>query len=167
MDDRIVDIIGIAGSALSLIGVVVALVQIRRTLRAAQAAEAAAREVQQKISRNVLLADVSTCVRSLEEIKVLVRGERHEAALMRVTDLSSLLIQLQQLRVQHAQQRELNFPEMLTQLSILREVLELKIYKQETEVDPVQVNSQLANISDQLSHVLGEEKYLTERNTDA
>ena len=161
------EVISIAGSILSLIGVLIALVQIRKTLRAARAAEIAAKETQQAIARNILLADVSTCTRTLEEIKVLVRGERHEAALMRVTDLSTLLIQLQHLNIQPASETKTNFARMITQLTILRELLEQKVYRQDTEINPVQVNTQLSKISDQLSRLLGEEKYAVGRRRDA
>jgi len=105
-------------------------------------------------------------MRSLEEIKVLVRVERHEAALMRVTDLSMLLIQLQHLNIQPASDSKTNFARMITQLAILRELLEQKVYKQDAEVNPVQVNTQLSKISDQLSRLLGEEKYAVGRRRD-
>lgn len=157
-----VDAVSVAGSVLSLLGVGITLWQIRKTLRAAQAAEAAAKETQFAIARSVFLSDVSACVRSLEELKVLVRGERHEAALMRVTDLSTMLIQLQSLRVQQADKR-ITFTGMLSQLAVMRESLEQKVNNQEAEIDPTQVNTQLSNVSDQLNRLLGEEKYMIGR----
>src|SRR5690349_18691413 len=140
MDNQLVNIISIIGSFLTLIGVIIAITQIRKTLSAAKAAQSAANQTQQAISRRVLLTDISTCIRSLEEIKVLIRGNRHEAALIRVTDLNSQLIQIQHIQHELTGQRTINFKELLTQLSILRELLERKIFERATEVNPVQVN---------------------------
>jgi hypothetical protein len=160
MSNLVINIISIIGSVLSLIGVIIAIAQIRKTLRAAQSAQAAATQTQFAISRNVLLTDISTCTRSLEELKVLIRGKRHEAALIRATDLSAQLIQLQHIQHSTNDIQNINFREILTQLSILRELLERKVFQQNTEVNPVQVNSQLSQISDQLNRWIGEEKYV-------
>ncbi len=164
---NLVNIIGVVGSLLSLVGVIIAIAQIRKTLRAAQAAEAAARETMFSISRNLLIADVSTCARLLEEVKVLIRVERHEAALIRVTDLRSQLIQLRQLRIQTTEEPKAEFTKMLTQLSIIRDLLEQKMFQAETEINPVAINSQLSKISDQLNRLLGEEKFAVGRQRNA
>lgn len=158
-----IDAVSVAGSVLSLLGVGITLWQIRKTLRAAQAAEAAAKETQLAIARSVFLSDVSACVRSVEELKVFVRGEKHEAALMRVTDLSTMLIQLQPLQVQQATTKTTDFTKMLSQLSLMRELFEQKVNKQEAEINPAQVNTQLSDISDRLNRMLGKEKYLSGR----
>ncbi|HLL75459.1 MAG TPA: hypothetical protein VK421_09335 [Pyrinomonadaceae bacterium] len=164
MSNQLINTISIIGSVLSLIGVIIAIAQIRKTLRAAKAAQAAATQTQIAISRNVLLTDISTCARSLEELKVLIRGNRFEAALMRVTDLTSQLVQLQHLQRPISTIQSIDFKEVLTQLSILRELLERKIYQHQTEINPVLMNSQLSQISDELNRWIGEEKYLvTER----
>jgi len=159
----LVDVIGVVGSLLSLLGVIIALVQIRKTLAAARAAAVAAKDTQLAIARSVLLTDVSACVRSVEEVKVLVRVEKHEAALMRVTDLSTMLIQLQSLHAQQAANERVDFTKMLSQLAVMRESLEQRVNNQEAEINPVKVNTQLSNISDQLNRMLGKEKYMIGR----
>jgi len=52
---------------------------------------------------------------------------------------------------------------MLSQLSLMRELLEQKVNKQQAEINPAQVNTQLSEISDRLNRLLGEEKYLSGR----
>ena len=85
MNSEIINIIGVVGSFLSLIGVIIAIWQINKTKRIAQAAKDASDRTQKIISRNLLLSDVSTCTKNLEEIKTYVRIERYEASLIRVT----------------------------------------------------------------------------------
>jgi hypothetical protein len=140
------------GTALSLVGLVVAIVQVRKAVTAAQAAETAAAATENAIARNMFLADVSTCVTGIEELKLLIRTARHEAALLRVTDLNANLIQLQHLPKAPADTSSIRLKEILTQLVILRDVLEQKVHASETEISPVQANTVLSNISDQLNH---------------
>lgn len=96
MSSELVNWISIIGSFLSLFGVIIALVQISKTRRAAEAAKDAAIQTQKAISRNLLLSDVSICIRNAEEIKSFVRNGKYESALIRVTDLISQLIQIRE-----------------------------------------------------------------------
>jgi hypothetical protein len=154
--------IAAAGSVLSLIGVAIAIWQIRKTLRVAEAAQRAAEETQRAITRSVLLTDLSTCTTALEELKALIRGKRVEAALLRVTDLNTQLTQLQSLHGASPSE-PLDFAQILTQLSILRELLERKLNEEKVVVNPVQVNTVLSSISDQLNSWIGKQKYLGSR----
>lgn len=92
MSSDLVNWISIIGSFLSLLGVIIALWQISKTRRAAEAAEKSSLQTQKVISRNLLLSDVSTCTRNIEEIKQFVRIEKYEASLIRTNDLISQLI---------------------------------------------------------------------------
>lgn len=70
--------------------------QIYKTRRAAEAAEVASLQTQKSILRNLLLSDVSTCIKHIEEIKSSARNEKYEMSLTRVNDLISQLIQIQE-----------------------------------------------------------------------
>lgn len=152
--------VSIAGSTLSLVGVVIAVAQINRTLRAARAAVDAAAATQRLIGRNVLLSDIASCAAAVEEIKTLVRGNRHEAALLRVSDICNQLTRISGISEESKQSKALDLQEIRTQLSILRDHLELKLHQPKTVVSPVQVNAVLSEIALQLNHWIGTAQYL-------
>lgn len=155
MSSEIVNWIGVIGSFLSLIGVIIAIWQIRKTRRIAQAAKDASERTQKIISRNLLLSDVSTCTKNLEEIKTYVRIERYESSLIRVNDLISALVQIQQRLDAVEQNIPFEFEEMLSQLSIIRENFEKKVKRKSAKIDSIQINSQLSLISDDLNKLIG------------
>jgi hypothetical protein len=129
MSGELTNWISIIGSIASLVGLPIAIWQIRKTRRVAEAAKEASDQTQKTISNNLLIADVSTCTKNLEEIKNYVRLERCESALIRITDLISYLIQIEQRADSSRQNVEIEFEEMLSQLSIIRESFDLKIWR--------------------------------------
>lgn len=153
------NIVSVAGTILSLVGVIIAIVQIRKTRLAAEAAARSATSTQRAISQNVMLTDVATCTTSLEEVKVLLRSSRFESALLRVTDLHAHLLQLHGVSTVGPTSVSIDFRDALTQLAILRDLLENKLHKRETAINPAQVNNVLSGISDQLNQWLGTAKY--------
>ncbi|MCY7347538.1 MAG: hypothetical protein LH614_15140 [Pyrinomonadaceae bacterium] len=60
--------------------------------KAAVAAKDAADQTRKTISQNLLLSNVHTCIKNLEEIQAFVRYERYESAQIRTSDLVSLFI---------------------------------------------------------------------------
>lgn len=164
MSDEFIKWIGIIGSVASLVGIYYAIKQINKTLEAAEAAKEAALKTRKVISRNLLLSDVSTCTRIIEEIKLFVRSEKYEPALIRVTDLVSQLIQIQEVSKSSSQTLQVNFKEKLSQLSVIRKSFEKKIAKTPVKIYSVAVISQLAEISDDLNKFIGENKIVIEEN---
>ncbi len=160
LDQNVYNVATLVGTLLSLIGVVITLAQIRKTLTAATAAERAAAATQSVITRNVFLTDVSACITGIEELKVLIRASRFEAALLRVTDLTTALIRLQHLPDGSDGREPFDFRDTLTQLAILRELLEQKAHDSSSEIDAVQANSVLSKVSDGLNHWVGSAKYI-------
>lgn len=158
MSSDLLNWISIFGSLLSLIGVIIAIVQIRKTRRAAEAAKDASLQAQRTISRNLLLSDVPTCTRNLEQIKQFVRDEKYESSQLRIGDLILELIQIQEILKSSNQVYQFEFEEILSQLSIIRENFEKKLAKSSVKIDAVQVNSQLSKISDDLNKLIGEAK---------
>ena len=155
MNSEIINIIGVVGSFLSLIGVIIAIWQINKTKRIAQAAKDASDRTQKIISRNLLLSDVSTCTKNLEEIKTYVRIERYEASLIRVNDLISALVQIHQRMDNTNQIVPFGFEEMLLQLSVIRDEFEKKVNKSSARINNTQINSRLSLISDDLNKLIG------------
>lgn len=156
--------LGLFGSLASLIGLPIAIWQIVKTRRAAEAAKDASLETQKEISRNLLISDVSTCMRNLEEIKSYVRDEKYEFALIRVTDLISQLIQIRELLENSSRIHQIQFKERLSQLSIIRKSFEKKIARGSARLNIVQVNSQLSELSDDLNKLIGETKIVVAKD---
>jgi len=150
--------LGLLGSIASLVGLPVAIWQISKTRRAAESAKTASIQTQHVISRNLLLSDVSTCTRNIEEIKSFVRNGKYESALIRVTDLISQLIQIREVLENSSQPHQIEFEERLSQLVIIRTDFEKKLAKSSAKINIVQVNSQLAEVSDELNKLIGEAK---------
>lgn len=155
MSNELLNWISVIGSLLSLIGVIVAIWQILLVKRTAQAAKDASDRTQKIISRNLLISHVSTCTKNLEEIKTYVRIERYESSLIRVNDLVTDLIQIQQRLEGTNQAIPFEFEEMLSQLSIIREEFEKKVNKTSAKINNIQINWQLAKISDDLNKLIG------------
>jgi len=132
--------------------------QIYKTRRAAEAAEVASLQTQKSILRNLLLSDVSTCIKHIEEIKSSARNEKYEMSLTRVNDLSSQLIQIQEVLKGSNQVYQIDFDEALLKLAGIRKDFERKLIKDSVKINTVRVNNQLDLISDSLNKLIGETK---------
>ena len=163
MSDEFIKWIGVIGSVASLIGIAFAYWQIYKTRQAAEAAKDAADRTQKFISRNLLLSDVSTCTRNLEEIKLFVRIERYESAQIRIGDLILQLIQVREMLESSNYAHQIEFEETISQLSIIREDFEKKLAKSSAKINAVRVNSQLSKISDDLNKLIGRTKIAIEK----
>lgn len=155
MSSELVNWISIIGSVLSLISLWIAIEQIRKTKHAAEAALEASNHTQQIISRNLLLSDVKTCLRNLEEIQSFVQHKKYEPAQIRIKDLISNLIQIQQRAESSEQAVKIEFEKMLLELTIIREDFEKKVIKTSARINSIQINSQLSIISDELNKLTG------------
>jgi len=160
---RFVKWIGVIGSVASLVGLPIAIWQIYKTRRAAEAAEVASLQTQKSILRNLLLFDVSICIKHIEEIKSSARNEKYELSLTRVNDLISQLIQIQEVLKGSNQGIQSDFDESLIKLSNIRNDFEKKLSKSSVKINTVRVNSQLDLISDSLNKLMGETKIVIEK----
>jgi hypothetical protein len=150
--------IGVAGLATGIAGFSFTIWQLLKTQKAAVAAEKAAQETQSSLQNNVMLVDISTCLGTIEEIKTSVRSGRYEAALLRVTDLISQLIQVRQLS-DFSKLVGNNIQSVVSQLSILRNTLEASSRDPEKTLDATKINKKLSDISDCLNGWIGVCKY--------
>lgn len=67
----------------------------------------------------------------------------------------SYLYQIQQRTNDEEQRLEIEYEEMLSQLAIIREEFEKKVYKANARIDNVRINIQLSEISDSLNKLIG------------
>ncbi len=158
MSDEFVKWIGVLGSVASLVGLPIAIWQIYKTRRAAEAAEDASLQTQKSILRNLLLSDVSICIKHIEEIKSSARNEKYELSLTRVSDLISQLIQIQEVLKGSSQIHQIDFDKALLKLVVIRKDFERKLVKDSGKINTVRNNNQLDLISDSLNKLIGETK---------
>ena len=158
MSDEFVKWIGVFGSVASLVGLPIAIWQIYKTRLAAEASEVASLQTQKSILRNLLLSDVSTCIKHIEEIKSSARNEKYELSLTRINDLISQLIQIQEVLKGSHQVYQIDFDEALSKLAGIRNDFERKLSKDSVKINTVRNNNQLDLISDSLNKLIGETK---------
>jgi hypothetical protein len=152
-------ILTILGLVFSVGGFTVTIWQVVKTRRVAAAAKQAAENAQSAIKRNVMLADMSSCSKTLDQIKQYVRDRKTEPALMRVTDLMLQLSQLAQAYETSEGLDVFDFQGVLTHLNILREELERNHARPETPLKPVRINATLTNLSVRIESFIGKEKF--------
>ncbi|MDP2216199.1 MAG: hypothetical protein Q8J68_02790 [Methanolobus sp.] len=157
---NLVEWVGLIGSIVSIAGLPFALLQISRTRSAAEAAKKAATQAQQSFQKNIIVADLSSCARFIGEIQSQIRSERWEAALYRINELKTVLIQVRHLRDLPVDDSDAFVQAITSQLSVLLSKLEQRLVNPNVKMDPVAINKKLDQISDSLFEVSGKAKYL-------
>jgi len=142
----------------SLIGLPVAIWQIYKTRRIAEAAKEAALETQKAITRNLLLSDVSNCTKHIEEIRLYLRNENYDLAQIRVNDLISQIIQVQEMLENPNQLAQIDFDEMLLEVKKIRRDLRKKVDGKFVKINKIRVTNQLDIVSDSLNKLIGKKK---------
>lgn len=163
MNSDIVNWISIIGSFLSLIGVIIALVQISKTRRAAEAAKNASIQTQKAISRNLLISDISICLKHNEEVIFCLRDEKYELALVRINDLISQLNQIQESVEISNQNSQINLQEILFELTKIRNKFREKLGDSSVIVNKARFNNKLDIVSDNLNNLIGKTKLFIEK----
>jgi|GEM_PF-3319682 len=151
--------IGVISAVLTLVGVIVAIVQMRKARESAEAARIAAEDARSSIALNTIMQDVGTCAGGFEEVQSLIRIESYHSALLRVSDLIARVAQIKGAQSGTGTIRIPGLKNTLTQLEVLRELLEEKVADSSKEVDPLRVNRILSQISAALHEWLGKSKF--------
>lgn len=161
--DEFIKWFGFIGSAASLIGIAFTIWQIIKTRQAAEAAKDASLKTQKTISRNLLISDVSNCMKHIEETRLYMRGENYELALVRVSDLTSNLIQIQKVLEGSTQPHQINFTKIHREIKKIRIDLRNIIEGKAEKVERMRINAQLDFVSDNLNKLIGETKIYIEK----
>lgn len=159
ISDGLGDIIAIGGLVVSIVGFFVAISQIFKTKKAAIAANEAAYDAKKGMQKEFMLSDISSSAKSIEELKSLMRRERYEDALFRISDLNSQLIQLRHLNYFQKEEFQKLFQDIIAQLAVLRDMLENKLSDTSHTIEIVLANRKLAEIADSLNDLIGKAKY--------
>jgi hypothetical protein len=97
----------------------------------------------------------------LDEVRTLVRASRFEPALLRISDLSNLLLQLRQIP-----DTPFQFRPVLVQLSVVRGLLEAKVTDEDYEIEPTRILRTLSTISDDVNGWLGQVRFVGQGDTE-
>ena len=155
--------VGVAGLVIGVLGFSFTIWQLVKTRKAAIAAEKAAQKTQSSLQNNVMLVDISTCIGTIEEIKTSIRNRQFGVALLRVTDLTSQLIQLRQLPdFSKVVEEKKKMQSVVSQLSIIRSMLEVHSSDTQKTLDDAEIRriiKMLSKISDCLNGWIGVLKY--------
>jgi len=144
------DALAVAALSLTIVGFVAAISQIMRVATSAQAALEATTSAREELSRNLRLADASSAVRLIGEIKALVTSEQLDAARLRLSDLLELLVQIRatgSYEVEDARQ----FQDSVAQVSSLERALLRQHHGTGKPVDPMQIHTKLREVSNFLN----------------
>jgi hypothetical protein len=163
VNDEFVKWIGFIGSLASLIGLPIAIWQIVKTRHAAEAAKEASLKTQKDISRNLLISDIATCVKHVEEIRLYLRDESYEIAQIRINDLNSQLIQTEEgLKVLNPK-HQTDFQAVILEITKIRDDFRKKLNRNSAKINKVRINNQLDIVSDSLNKIIGEIRIFVEK----
>lgn len=152
-------IVGIIAAGISLCGFAVAIWQIRKTRKAAEAATDAAKEIQGILAKNVMLADTTKIIGEIREVKAFILNERYDAALVKMQEFQSNLVELRHLSGESASLSGQSFQAIFSNLSVINDTLEEKVIEPESRFDIQKTNKILSGVILVLQDWLGSGKY--------
>ena len=115
--------------------------------------------MQKRVCKRNLCYQIFLPGKSIEELKSLMRRERYEDALFRISDLNSQSIQLRHLNYFQKEEFQKLFQDIIAQLAVLRDMLENKLSDTSHTIEIVLANRKLAEIADSLNDLIGKAKY--------
>jgi hypothetical protein len=118
----------------------------------------AASEAKSAIKGTIVISDLSTIIKLVQEIKNDIRYEKYDAAYLRTNDLIHSLIQTKQLIIEMEHDEQDSIKKMIIQLSILRNQLDAVLYKKEN-IDVLKTNQKLSEFEIMLSELTTKIKF--------
>jgi hypothetical protein len=144
--------ITIISSLVTIVGFIITIMQIIKTKNISNAAYTAASEAKAAITNTIIISNLSTRVKSVQEIQNDILHEKNDVALLRTKDLIHALIEIRQLILSKERAENDVITEMVVQLSVLRRQLEAVIYKNE-KFDVLKANQKLSEFEVRLSEL--------------
>jgi hypothetical protein len=149
----------VLGFVVSVLGFTTALYQINKIKKSSTAAFEAAENTRNLLIRNACISDISISSKIIDEIQNFIRNNKVEFALLKVKDLKFILIQLKHFPDMTKDNRNEQLTENLSQLSVLRDILERKIKCGLTTKEMNRAISALSDIADSINELVGQLKY--------
>lgn len=149
----------IIGALISLAGFIVTVILILKTRKSADAAKDAAKEAQNILTKNVMLADMATCIEIIQQVKAFLLSSRYDAASIRLQEFQSKLSELRNLeKITNPLPKE-SFQAIFSNVFIMNNELEAKIRDPQYALDVERINRTLSKIVVRLQDWLGKGKY--------
>lgn len=92
-DQTVINFITVLGTYLSIFGLIVAYIQISSVKKIAKLTEEKVQETRDKIILILSVSDISKAIKVAEEAQFLLNNSKYDAALLRLKDLKSVIIQ--------------------------------------------------------------------------
>lgn len=149
----------IIGALISLAGFIVTVILILKTRKSADAAKDSAKEAQNILTKNVMLADMATCIEIIQQVKAFLLSSRYDAASIRLQEFQSKLSELRNLEnITNPLPKE-SFQAIFSNVFIMNNELEAKIRNPNYSIDAERINRTLSKIVVRLQDWLGKGKY--------
>ena len=150
VSDRASDGITIVALVVTIVGFAFAIIQINRVGTTAKAAADASRQTRSAVADAIQLTDLSSGVRRISEIKVLIRTRQFYAASLRMSDLRELIVKVRRLRA-HDLQTDHTFQEAVALVASFQDSLNREHYSATERVDPLTMHRRPQDIADFLN----------------
>jgi hypothetical protein len=152
---------------LALLGFGFAIYEIRKTKSAVIASKEASEKTVQLLSDRSTISDIATIINGLRETQTALRGNRHEAALLRLQDLREKLYELRNREGFTSEERLTQIQTMVFALKKLQDGLETTLSTStQVKISVPRSNSQLAEFAVQISGWREEMHYIDRSNQE-
>jgi sorbitol-specific phosphotransferase system component IIC len=152
-------IITILSFLITLIGFFVAIIQIMKTKKISKDAYSAASEAKSAMKKIIVISDLSSIIKSIQEIQNDIISEKTEIAYLHTKTLIHSLIEIRQLINPLENNERVIITEVITQLGgILRRQLESSINRKE-KIDIYKINQKLSEFEITLSELSAKIKF--------
>ena len=152
-------LVTIIGSLITIIGFIFTIIQLVKTKKMSTAAFNAASEAKTAIKNTIVISDLSSIIKSMQEIQNDILNKKNDVAYLHTKDIVHALIEIRQLISSMDTNENDIISAMITQLGgILRRQLEASISGNEI-IDIFKVNQKLTEFELSLSEVTSRIKF--------
>jgi hypothetical protein len=152
-NSSLMNIISIAGFGITLFGFIITIWQVIGAKKMSRSAYLAARSAQAEIKNSIILADMKTAIKLLQEIRNYMRDGKFENARLRLEDLITSMIQLKQLLLNTELQKKDDVNEISIQLRNICNTIEANTGKPDGKLNIAKINASLSSYSDILGSI--------------
>ena len=158
-------IITIISALITIVGFIIMIIQIIKTQKMSSAAYSAASAAKLEIKRPIVISELSSIIKSIQEIQNNILNEKNDVAYLHNKNVVHSLIEIRQIINSMDITEKDVLSEMIMQLGgIIRRQLEVSISKKE-KIDILKVNQKLSEFELALSELTAKIKFpLTEEN---
>ena len=130
---------------ISVIGFIIAIIEIRRVKSAALASKEASENALKTIANRLTISDISDITNGMREVQIALRGERYEAAVIRIQNVRYSLAQLKQRVGFTNDERKAEIQEMVLNLRKRQDQIERRLSNIETQLSIPAINGLLSD----------------------